>query len=146
MSSCRGLSVTKRTTFDEAILSVQSQIKSRGFELTGYDQAVAPAPYQNLRQDTYHFADSLGNKMDYSVYYSVGVLFKKRESISYSELCGCETSDPNDYERLCGNDGVLKPIKELPKDQNDTGRVILAFSSVYATIWAIEFLILLICK
>ncbi len=105
---------TKKFTFDKANRSIQSQMESQGFELIAHDSEEKGIK-NYIRKDTYHFADSLGNAMDYSVNY------KTQDDYVYAvELCGCKTSNPNDFERFCGDDGVSKPIKELPQDQEIT--------------------------
>lgn len=108
----------KNPNYYEAIRSVQSYMKSQGFKTIGYE-SVWNKRFIDLRQNTYHFADSLGNPMSYSVYYAMDE-YKKGDYVYYSELCGCETSNPNDYERFCGEGGVLGQIDELPKDQDIT--------------------------
>ena len=55
--------------------------------------------------------------MNYSVSYSAK---QTREGVPYVEnieVCGCETSNPKDYERLCGKYGLLNKINNIPKDQ-----------------------------
>ena len=55
--------------------------------------------------------------MNYSVSYQAK---QTQEGIPYVEnveLCGCETSNPKDYDRLCGQSSVVKQINSVPKDQ-----------------------------
>lgn len=126
--------VTKKSTFDKAIRSVQSQMAVQGFSSTGSNSntrnetvvtGVSYSKYTGygsamannyITQDTYRFADSLGNTMNYSVSYQAK---QTKEGIPYVEnveLCGCETSNPKDYERLCGNGSYIKSINNVPKD------------------------------
>ena len=122
MTSC-GLyeKVTNKTTFDKANLAVQSQLETRGFKAISIDSVVNnPDAKYSEHLDTYRFADSLGNTMKYSVTYNLGKS-KKGDYLYRTMFCGCETSDPDDYERLCGDDDLFKPIKELPKERNVTG-------------------------
>lgn len=123
MVSCKGTYVgTKTTTFEETNRSIQSQMKSQGFELTSHE-SVGKSVDDNIRKDTYYFADSLGNTMEYAVFYKT----KKDDYVWDSELCGCKTSNPDDFEKFCGDDGVTKPIKELPVDlyRGRTGKDVL---------------------
>lgn len=112
----------KNPNYYEAVSSARSFMESQGFKTIGFG-SVWDKRFADLHQNTYHFIDSLGNKMSYSVYYAMWV-DKKGDYVYYSELCGCETSNPNDFERLCGDEGVLGKIKELPKDQDITGKKI----------------------
>ena len=126
--------VTKKTTFDEAIRSVQSQMASQGFSSTGSntntrnETVVTGVSYSRytgygsamannyITQDTYRFADTLGNTMNYSVTYSAKQTTEGIPYVENLELCGCETSNPKDYEKLCGNESVVKQINDVPRD------------------------------
>ena len=70
-----------------------------------------------VTQDTYRFSDADGNTMNYSVSYSAKQTSDGIPYVENLELCGCETSNPKDYERLCGNNSVVKQINDVPKDQ-----------------------------
>ena len=136
MTSCMDTYyVTKKTTFDNAISSVQSQIASQGFSSTGsntntrnnlYAAGTSYSKYTGygtmmennfVTQDTYRFSDADGNTMNYSVSYSAKQTSDGIPYVENLELCGCETSNPKDYERLCGNNSVVKQINDVPKDQ-----------------------------
>ena len=136
MSSCMDTYyVTQRTTFDAAIKSVQTQMADNGFYSTGSNTNTRNEPIVTgvsyskytgygtamdnnyITQDTYRFADTLGNTMNYSVSYMAK---RTNDGVSYVEnleLCGCETSNPKDYERLCGNESIVKQINHVPIDQ-----------------------------
>ena len=126
---------TKKATFDNANQSIQKQMSQKGFILTGknsnaenekivggvsysgyYDYGVA-TKIDYVTRDNYSFMDSLGNTMNYSVSYRTG---QTKEGESYVEditVCGCETSDTNDYLELCGMESAVDQINKLPKDQ-----------------------------
>lgn len=136
LSSCMDtFYATKKTTFEKALTSVQTQMNKDGFKVVGsnsetknnvYVSATSYSRYTGygskmennfVTQDTYRFADEEGNTMNYSVSYSAK---QTREGIPYIEdieVCGCETSNPEDYEKLCGNESHVKRINSLPKDQ-----------------------------
>lgn len=127
--------VTKRSTYEKSVQSIRSQMAINGFSSTGVststrnETVVTGTSYSKytgygtrmennyITQDTYQFTDTLGNTMSYSVSYSA----KQTEGgISYVEnveLCGCETSNPKDYERFCGVGSTVRRINNLPKDQ-----------------------------
>lgn len=135
-SSCMNtFYATKKTTFEKALASVQTQMNQDGFKVVGsnsetknnvYVSATSYSRYTGygskmennfVTQDTYRFADEEGNTMNYSVSYSAK---QTNEGITYIddiEVCGCETSNPKDYEKLCGNESIVKRINSLPKDQ-----------------------------
>ena len=126
---------TKRTTFEKALASVQTQMDKDGFKVVGsnsetknnvYVSATSYSRYTGygskmennfVTQDTYRFADDEGNTMNYSVSYSAKQTMEGVPYIDDIEVCGCETSNPKDYDRLCGNESIVKQINSLPKDQ-----------------------------
>ena len=136
MTSCMDtFYVTQKATFDKAIQSVQSQMAQNGFSSTGSntntrnETVVTGVSYSKytgygsamannfITQDTYRFADTLGNTMNYSVSYSAKQSDNGIPYVENIEVCGCETSNPKDYERLCGNESFVKQINNVPKDQ-----------------------------
>lgn len=137
-SSCKDTYyVTKKATYYGKINKIHSYLSGQGFYSIGsnsetknnvYVSATSYSKYTGygskmendfVTTDTYRFADTLGNTMNYSVSY------KLREDaitgISYVEdveVCGCETSNPKDYENLCGRYSMVRQnINNLPKDQ-----------------------------
>ena len=136
LSSCMDpYYVTKKTTFDKIIDSVKMQMSKDGYKLIGINteakndvfvEATSYSRYSGygtklgnnfVAQDTYRFVDTLGNTLNYSVVYSPkqnsdGSLYVKNVSV-----CGCETSNPNDYEKLCGNEFLVELINGMPRDQ-----------------------------
>ena len=124
---------TKRSTFDKTIVSVQRQLNNEGLKSVGsssdtknnlYAAGTSYSKYTGfgtmmennyVTQDTYRFADAEGNTMNYSVSYSAKRTEGGVQYVDNVEVCGCETSNPNDYERLCGN--AVRQIKSMPKDQ-----------------------------
>ena len=103
----------KKEDLEVAISLVQSQLSSQGFKITGQSKAT-PSLEKTFgpRLDSYHFVDSLGNTANYSIKY-----IKGNGCVDYVELCSCETSNPKDSEMICGEDGLVKQLTELPKDQ-----------------------------
>ena len=68
-----------------------------------------------ITNDTYHFADTLGNTMDYSISYQLnhkGDFYFVRDL----QVNGCKTSNVKDYNRLCGSNSPTKTINTLPLD------------------------------
>ena len=126
---------TKRSTFDKAVADVQSRLAQEGLKSVGsssdtknnlYALGTSYSKYTGygtmmennfVTQDTYRFADAEGNTMKYSVSYSAKQTSDGVSYVENIEVCGCETSNPNDYERLCGNNSLVKQINLTPKDQ-----------------------------
>ncbi len=136
LSSCMDTYyVTKKSTFDDGVESVRSQMADRGFNSTGKktntrnETVVSGVSYSQytgygtamannfITEDTHSFADSLGNTMNYSVSYQAKQTQEGIQYVENLELCGCEASNPKEYEKLCGDDSPVKQINELPKDQ-----------------------------
>lgn len=127
--------VTKKSTFDAAIKSVQTQMADQGYYLNGSstntrnEAVVTDVSYSQysgygtamvnnfITQDTYRFVDSLGNTMNYSVSYQAKQTKDGTQFVENVEICGCETSDPKEYEKLCVQEAKVKHLNDLPKDQ-----------------------------
>ena len=135
MTSCMDTYyVTHKTTFDNTMSSIQAQLADQGFYLYGSSTDTRNNPVVTdvsfskfgygtamenvfVTKDTYRFADSVGNTMNFSVSYQVK---QTREDIPYVEnveLCGCETSNIKEYERMCGQESIVKQVNSIPKDQ-----------------------------
>ena len=136
LSSCMDtFYATKKTTFENALTSIQTQMTNDGYKIVGsnsetknnvYVSATSYSKYAGygskmennfVTQDTYRFADEEGNTMSYSVSYTAKQTNDGVPYIENIEVCGCETSNPMEYERLCGNESIVKQINLLPKDQ-----------------------------
>ena len=120
LSSCMNYNLTSKSTFDSTVDSVRVKMSELGFSFVGTRNITNKGrrPITNERQETFYFADSLGKTLSYSVSYGEWVSLKK--GIVYVkdvELCDCETSDPDDFERLCDNEAIVKQISNIPKDQ-----------------------------
>ncbi len=153
LSSCMETKyVTRKSDYDKVIDSINNQMTAKGFSINGSSSGtrneaiVAGVSYSKytgygtamankfITQDTYKFTDTLGNTMNYSVLY---LLKQSNDGVSYVEdieICGCETSNPQDYNELCGNQALINRIKEIPKDQQiqvlSTGNTIVAVAGV----------------
>lgn len=136
MTSCMDTYyVTKKTTFDSAIQTVQTDMAQKGFNYTGTlsntrnETVVTGTSYSKytgygtamannyITQDTYRFSDSLGNTMNYTISYQVEETKKGVQYVDNVAVCGCETSTPSDYVKLCGKEAKLYQLNDLPKDQ-----------------------------
>lgn len=129
--------VTRKTTYDGRIASIHSELSKQGFRSVGtnsetknnvYVSATSYSKYSGygskmendfVTTDTYKYADTTGNTMNYSVSYTLkndavtGTLY-----VDNVEVCGCETSNPKDYEKMCGRYSMVRQkMKNLPKDQ-----------------------------
>ena len=135
MTSCMDVyHVTKKSTFDRAINSVQFEMNNQGFNSIGSssntrnETVVTGVSYSRysgygsamannfITQDTYRFSDSIGNTMSYSVSYSLKQTPKGDLYVDNVEVSGCESSNPKYYNKLCGNESLINRINNLPKD------------------------------
>ena len=135
MTSCKDtFFVTPRTTFDRSIKEVQYQLAEQGYDLSGTstntrnEAVVTGQSYSEvgygfmmennfITQDTYKFTDSLGNTMNYSLSYQAKQSDDDVPYVDHVALCGCETSNPKDYERMCGDAAVVKQLNNMPQDR-----------------------------
>ena len=127
MTSCYNtFNTTKKATYDRAIDSVRLQLSNQGFAYVGkrYSTNVVASNRErpgdiitSVQKETYRFADDSGKTMSYSVSYGKGLSNKGVVFVNDVELCECETSDPNDFESLCGDDAFVNQLSNLPKDQ-----------------------------
>lgn len=118
LSSCMDTKyVTRKTTLDKTVDSVKALMGYEGYYPTGFstkttnEMEVVGVSYTSktgfgtamknnyVTQDTYTFADSLGNIASYSMFYALD----RRENVVKAGLCGCETSNPQDYDKVCGS-------------------------------------------
>lgn len=162
MTSCMDTYyVTQRTTFDAAIKSVQAQMADQGYYLNGSstntrnETVVTGVSYTRhsgygtamannfITQDTYRFADSLENTMNYSISYQAKQTNEGTQFVENVEVCGCETSNPNDYEKFCLQETEVKQLNNLPKDQKirklNVTNTILAATGIILAITLIIF-------
>ncbi len=135
LSSCMDTYyVSHKRTYDEKIQSIQSHMAEQGFNFTGSktntrnEAVVAGVSYSRytgygtamannfITQDTYNFADSVGNTMNYSVSYKAKQTSEGVAYVEDVELCGCETSNPKDYDRLCGAKSSVKDVNDISRD------------------------------
>lgn len=151
MTSCyHTFYTTKKTTYDNAIKSVRLQLSDQGFAFVGNNNTtnvVKPdmerpgAIITSIQKETYRFADDSGKTMSYSISYGKGESNKGIVFVNDVELCECETSDPNDFERLCGDDAVVKQLSNLPKDQ-EVKRIRVFWSVLFTTYGTIAAILL----
>lgn len=117
--------MTRKSTLDKMVDSVKTQLMNEGYHTTGFstrqanEMEVAGISYTSnagfgtvlknnfVTQDTYTFADTLGNTVSYSLFYALD----RQEVVVNAGLCGCETSNPHDYDKVCGS---LSQIDWMP--------------------------------
>ena len=128
-------SVISKTSLDETIDNVDIELRSRGYYLIGTstdtknEVTVTGQSYSKysgygtrmdnnyITSDTYRFADTLGNSMNYTVSYQL----KKSDGfyfVTNLQVKGCETSNPKEYRNLCGSKSPIKLITNLSPDES----------------------------
>lgn len=140
ISSCTTTrNVTSNNTFDNAKNTIEINLNQNGYNLngeshdeknelvstgvsyskfSGYGSAISNDYYQF---DTYKFCDTVGNTMDYTVKYKVGIADERDYYVDCIQVVGCNTSKSSDYNKLCnGNYSPAKTFSNLPKDYHKT--------------------------
>ena len=129
-------SVISKTSLDRTIDSVTIELRNKSYYPTGTstdtknEVTVTGQSYSKYSgygtrldnnyttSDTYRFADTLGNTMNYTVSYQL----KNKDGFFYVtdlQVKGCETSNPKEYEKLCGKDSPIKwKITNLSPDES----------------------------
>lgn len=65
-----------------------------------------------ITYDTRQFADSLGNTAAYTVAYRI-----HEDGMRTIAVAGCEVSHPGDYALVCGDNGIVQRMNNIPSDQ-----------------------------
>ena len=132
--------VTSRVTsfgvFDNTLKEVAVELDKEGYGFVGSDRDRNnvrnhyPADYNNFEHgfsgansieyvytDTYRFANDKGETMKYSVSYQTR--YDPSSGVAYVDnvnITGCETSNPEHYDRLCGEGSPIYKLDNLPTD------------------------------
>ena len=70
----------------------------------------------NAKVDEYSFQDSKGNTLKFAVAYNEALQGNTMYLLDVSTI-GCEVSNPQDFESLCGKDSPIEKIKLIPQDK-----------------------------
>ena len=135
-SSCMDTKyVTKKSTFDHVVSQVREDLAQQGFNLTGFnsetknDLVVLGTSHTEaggygtelannyVTRDTYSFTDASGNSMSYTVSYLQRETREGEPYVDVAAIAGCEVSNPEDYEKMCGSNSPIYQINTLEKDQ-----------------------------
>ena len=132
--------VVSKTSLDRTIDNVAIELKSNGYypvgtstgaknelTVTGHSEYATFMVNNYINSDIYRFADTLGNTMNYTVSYQLN----KTSDVFYHDsvydgfyfvtelqVTGCETSNPKEYEKLCGEYSPTKKITYLYPDKS----------------------------
>lgn len=125
--------VTAKSTFDQTVNEVKSDLAQRGFAPSGsstdtknnvYVEGTSYSKYSGygskmandfVTTDTYRFTNDEGNTMNFSVTYKA----KQNGNLIYVtdvSTAGCETSNAKQYDSLCGSGSPIKKLDKLPQD------------------------------
>lgn len=128
-------SVMSKASLDKALDNVAIELRSRGYypagtstdtknEVTVTGQSYSKYTGYGTRMDnnyitsdTYRFADTIGNTMNYTVSYQL----RNNGSFVYVtdlQVKGCETSNVKEYANLCGSSTPIRIIENLPPDSS----------------------------
>lgn len=158
LSSCTTTyHVTSKASLDKALDNIAIELSNKGYYPAGTstdtknEVTVTGQSYSKysgygtlmgnnyITSDTYRFADTNGNSMNYTVSYQLknnnGFLY-----VTDLQIKGCETSNVKEYTNLCGSASPTKIIDSLPKDSsvnlydNDKTYVLVGVVGVLALI------------
>ena len=135
MSSCTTTyPVTSKALLDQALNHVAIELKKDGYYLAGSstdtknDVRITGQSYSNysgygtrldnnyITSDTYRFADTIGNSMNFTVSYKKLKLNNGLIFVTNLQVKGCETSNVKEYTNLCGSNSPIKRLDNLPHD------------------------------
>lgn len=116
--------VTSRDDLFGEVENIRRNLENDGYRLTSAKTSSGSVQVAGLSmgepslggaytsQDTYKFVDGDGKTLTYSVAYQNRtidtVLF-----VSSIQVCECETSDPDDFDRLCGSDSYVNRLNGI---------------------------------
>lgn len=163
------IAVTSKDRLDDAIVFTEQSLKELGYKKTGastgkntditrsegfvYMPNVGVIPYFDEKKnettiDNYIFADSTGNTVSYSVAYELIESHDKIWFVENTNVVGCATSNPEQYEHLCGEKSTIKQINHIDKidkvsiyDNDKTWGLVLGLEGgllIAVCIWALS--------
>ncbi len=117
---CKGVKYTSQGVYLGAMHEVENQLESMGFRPIGCGQESVNEPYAVgdewvddwVTYDIRSFADTTGCRVDYSVRYRA-----VEDGMQKVEVAGCEVNCTGDYTAICGDDGVVRKLNNLPTDK-----------------------------
>lgn len=137
MAGCYStVNVASKERFDNAISSTTEKLNQMGYRKTGastgkntdvtrsegfvYMPNVGVLPYSDEKKnettiDYYSFVDSNGNSLNYSVAYELKESHDKIWYMENANVVGCATSNPDQFESLCGDNSAISKISYLEK-------------------------------
>lgn len=142
--------VVSKQRLDNTVTSVEKSMRGLGFrkngELSGknsdvtqsagilYMPYVGYVPYADTKKEetiiaTYSFIDSIGNNASYSISYTPKTSHDKIVYVENVSIVGCQTSNPDQYNIICGDNAPLKTVENINKDDtvsiyNETATIV----------------------
>lgn len=96
-------------TKNEIKVEGQSYSKYTGFgTLMGNEYAIF---------DNYTYTDSIGNTVEFQLKHKIGNDYNKKEYVYEVEVIKCNCGDKKLYSVVCGDNGIVKKVTQLPLDQ-----------------------------
>lgn len=122
-----------RAALDDAMEDVKSDYYAQGYYLISehLEQVMSTQIISNTRDarnsmymadnvntkvDEYSFQDTIGNKLKFAIAYNEAYQGNTMYLLDVNTIA-CETSNPMDYEPLCGKKSPLARIRQIPQDQ-----------------------------
>lgn len=134
--------VTSRNDLYGEVDNVRSKLEQDGYRLTsarassgnmqvaGVSMGIPSGRDSFTSQDTYRFVNDDGKTLTYSVAYQNRVI-DTIPYVSAIQVCECETSDPDDFDRLCGKGSYVDGLNRIRQSteiqvENKTQTALLA--------------------
>ena len=137
LSSCTTTyNVISKSALDKSVNQVSSEMEKYGYYPAGNSSdtrnevTVTGQSYSKysgygtkmnnnyITSDTYRFADTVGNTMNFTIGYQLRRSDNGLFYVTEVEVKGCETSNVKDYNKLCGANSPKHLIETLPADQS----------------------------
>ena len=125
-AGCSSVGYTSKGAYLGALHDVELGMQSIGFQPVASGHETVSENYALdddwssdwVTYDTRRFTDSLGYTAAYSVAYHA-----YKDGMRFVEVAGCEVSHPDDYALVCGDDGVVQRLNNVPVDKKDEGSI-----------------------
>ncbi len=122
-----------RATLNDAVDEIKADYYAKGYYLTSEQleqvtstqiisnnrdarNSMYMADNANSKVDEYSFQDTMGNTLKFAIAYNEAYQNNTMYLLDVNTI-GCETSNPKDYEPLCGRNSPLAKIKQIPQDK-----------------------------
>ncbi len=120
--------VTSRQDLIDEVNNTRTSLEKEGYRLTalrtssgtvqvaGVSMGLPSYKDSYTSQDTYKFVNDNGETLAYSVAYQNRII-DTIPFVAAVQVCECETSNPSDYDKLCGKDSPVDNLNNIKQTQ-----------------------------